>query len=101
MTLIDKNDSFSIPLNISDIISICREYHKLGWQLQYQIESLLEVGVEQSIKDGHVKANSLPFIKDFLQRIVGNVYFGDASQQAEECIYLLEEYHQQDISPLN
>ena len=30
----DKDDEYSIPLDISDIINICREYNKLGWQIQ-------------------------------------------------------------------
>jgi hypothetical protein len=102
MTFDQKIDSsFSIPLDISDIMLICREYHKLGYQLQFQIESLLEIGVEQSLNKGLVKNNSLPIIKDFLKRIVGNVYFGDASEQAKECIYLLDMYEQKDTSLLN
>jgi hypothetical protein len=53
----DKEEEFSIPLDISDIINICREYNKLGWQIQNQVENILEVGVEESIKSGIVRKN--------------------------------------------
>ena len=73
-----QEDEFNIPLCIDDIISICREYNKLGWQLQQQIENIVELGVEEAINSGEVKQTSLPFIKDFLQAITLNPYFGEA-----------------------
>lgn len=88
----DQDDEFSIPLDISDIISICREYNKLGWQIQNQVENILEVGVEDSIKSGKVKKESLPHIKSFLRCISQNPYFGDAVSQANDCIKLISEY---------
>lgn len=86
------DDEFSIPLDISDIISICKEYNKLGWQIQDQVESILELGMNESIKSGKVKRESLPFIKQFLQQIVKNAYFGDAVSQAQDCIQLIKGY---------
>jgi hypothetical protein len=88
----DQDEEFSIPLDISDIISICREYNKLGWQIQNQVENILEVGVEESIKTGCVKRESLPHIKSFLRSITTNAYFGDATAQAEDCIQLINQY---------
>lgn len=88
----DKDEEFSIPLDISDIINICREYNKLGWQIQNQVENILEVGVEESIKSGIVKQQSLPHIKSFLKAIGKNAYFGDAVSQAQDCIELILEY---------
>jgi hypothetical protein len=88
----DLEEEFSIPLDISDIISICREYNKLGWQIQNQMETILENGVEDSIKNGIVKKEALPHIKDFLKRIYDNGYFGDASSQAQDCIELIKQY---------
>lgn len=88
----EKEEEFSIPLDISDIISICREFNKLGWHIQSQIETILEVGVEESIKSGIVKQQSLPHIKSFLYSISKNAYFGDAVTQAQECIQMIVEY---------
>jgi len=88
----DKDDEYSIPLDISDIISICREYNKLGWQIQNQVENILEVGVEESIKNGNVKRESLPHIKHFLHSICQNAYFGDAVSQAHDCIRLIVDF---------
>ena len=88
----DKEEEYSIPLDIFDIITICREYNKLGWQMQNQVESILEVGIEESIKTGTVKQQSLPHIKDFLNSIRLNPYFGDAGSQAYECMQLIAEY---------
>jgi hypothetical protein len=87
-----KDDEYSIPLDISDIINICREYNKLGWQIQNQVENILEVGVEESIKNGTVKQESLPHVKSFLKQITLNAYFGDATSQALDCINLIREY---------
>lgn len=91
-----NDEEYSIPLDISDIITICREFNKLGWQIQNQVENILEVGVEESIKSGIVKQQSLPHIKSFLRSIGNNAYFGDAVSQAEDCIKLIvgfEEKH--------
>lgn len=87
-----QDDEFSIPLDISDIINICREYNKLGWQIQTQVENILEVGVEESIKNGNVKKESLPAIKAFLVCITDNPYFGDAVSQALDCLSLIKGY---------
>jgi hypothetical protein len=88
----NEDEGYSIPLDISDIIDICREFNKLGWQIQNQVENILEVGVEESIKSGKVKQQSLPHIKSFLRAICSNPYFGDAVSQASDCIQLIIEY---------
>jgi hypothetical protein len=99
----NQEEEFSIPLDISDIISICREYNKLGWQIQSQIENILEAGVEESIRNGAVKQQSLPHIKSFLISITDNPYFGDATSQANDCIQLIQQYQDkyQAVSTLN
>ena len=90
----EKDDEFSIPLDISDIISICRDFNNLGWQIQQQVENILEVGVEESIKSGNVKKESLPRVKYFLKKICDNAYFGDAVSQAQDCIRLIQDYEE-------
>ena len=90
----EKDDEFSIPLDISDIISICRDFNSLGWQIQNQVENILEVGVEESIRSGNVKKESLPRIKFFLRKICSNAYFGDAVSQAQDCIRLIQNYEE-------
>jgi hypothetical protein len=89
---INNEEEYSIPLDISDIINICREYNQLGWSIQGQVENILEVGVEESIKTGMVKKESLPHIKRFLKAIGRNAYFGDAVSQAQDCIKLIQAY---------
>lgn len=88
----ETEEEFSIPLDISDLITICKEFNNLGWQMQNQMENILDIGVEASIKSGYVKKQSLPHIKNFLQVICQNPYFGDATFQAKECISLINEY---------
>lgn len=90
----ENEEEYSIPLDISDIISICKDFNNLGWQIQNQVENILEVGVEESIKSGNVRRESLPHIKYFLQRICKNVYFGDAVSQAQNCISLIQKYEE-------
>ena len=87
------DDEYDIPLDISDLISVCREYNKLGWQIQNQVESILDMGVQQAIETGLVKRESLPHIKSFLKSIISNPYFGDAVDQASECLFLIDLYY--------
>lgn len=85
-------EEFTIPLDISDIISICKEYSNLGLNIQNYMDNMLELGVEQSIKNGSVKQEYLVFIREFLKAIVENPYFGEATEQAQECISLIDKY---------
>lgn len=93
-TTSSEEEEYSIPLDISDIIAICREFNKLGWQIQQQVENILDVGVEESIRSGYVKKESLPHIKSFLQCVGQNPYFGDAVIQANDCITLIKQYEE-------
>lgn len=88
----DDEEEFENPIDIQDIITICKEYSKLGWQIQNQIEHITEMGIEESIKTGVVKVVSLPLIKYFLKTVSSNPLLGDASNQAEECVALIENY---------
>lgn len=94
-----EEEEYSIPLDISDLITICREFTKLGWQIQNQVENILEVGVEESIKSGIVKQQSLPHIRAFLLSISKNAYFGDAVSQANDCMKLISEYEEKHNIP--
>lgn len=89
-----NDDEYSIPIDISDIINICREYTKLTWQMQNQIESILDLGVDEAIKTGSVQRTSLIYIKDFLLKICDNAYFGDAVSQAYDCVKLIQQYEE-------
>ena len=87
-----SEEEFSIPLDMSDLISICREYSKLGSHIQNQVENILEVGVAESINSGILKQQSLPHIKNFLKMIYNNPYFGEAGWQAKECYFLIDDF---------
>lgn len=93
-TFPSTEEEYDIPLDISDIIAICREYNKLGWYIQQQVENILEVGLDESISCGYVKQESLPHIKQFLCRVCENPYFGDAVSQAQECIELIRQFEE-------
>lgn len=90
----NEEDEYNIPIDISDIISICKDFNSLGWQIQHQVENILQVGVEDSIKSGNVKRESLPHIKNFLRKVCDNPYFGDAVSQAQDCIELISQYQE-------
>jgi hypothetical protein len=85
-----ETEVLDIPLDISDLISICREYTKLGYQMQSQVDQLLELGIQDAIKTRVVSAAALPHIKSFLQQVIRNPYFGDAVDQASDCIRMIE-----------
>ena len=83
----NETDEFSIPLHINDILGLCQEFAMLN--IQYQIEDIIEYGVEESVKNNLVKQESLPHVKYFLEKICNNQYFGDAAEQAEDCLVLI------------
>ena len=87
-----NEEEYQSPIDISEIISICQEYAKLGYQIQQQVENILEIGVQEAISNGSVKQETLPFIKVFLHSIANNVYLGDACIQADDCIELICQY---------
>jgi len=91
-TISNEPGEYSIPLNITDIISICKDFNNLGWQVQKQVETILEVGVEEALLTGKVKLEVIPHIKYFLHRVCDNIYFGDAAFQAQECLELIAQY---------
>jgi hypothetical protein len=91
-----SNDDFSIPLCMDDIISICKDFSQLGNQVQTKIEDMLELGVEEAIGSGKVDQKYLPYVKFFLSKITENPFFGEARDQAQDClrsIYLFETTH--------
>lgn len=88
----ESDDNFDSPIDISDILNVCKEYSKLGWQIQNQIECLNEFGIEECVNSGKVNVSALPFIKNFLKTIADNPLFGDASEQSIECVSLIENY---------
>lgn len=96
-TILNKEDEFSIPLCISDLLDICKNYSMLGWNIQSQIEQILELGVEQAIQHG-VNPSSLPHIKSFLAAICSNPYFGDATSEACECIEMISSFQEKNPS---
>jgi hypothetical protein len=88
---IDEN-TVDNPIDISDILNICKEYSKLGWYIQMHMEYLIENGIEEAVKSGRVDRATLPHIKQFLLKIGNNGYFGDAAEQAQELLALLDYY---------
>lgn len=92
---INEEETFDLPLDISDIISVCREYSKLGWTVQNQIECIMEIGIQEAVNSGAVSIPSLPHIKNFLQQIQQNGYFGEASTQAQDCVQMIELFETQ------
>ncbi len=91
-SIFTNEEELTIPLNLEDILSICREYSNLGWQVQGQVELILDRGVDASISSGRVKKENLPIIKAFLKSIASNAYFGDAVDQAEKCLSLISSF---------
>jgi len=86
------DDELDIPLSMTDLLSLCREYSKLGWQMQQQVEMIVELGIQEAIATGAVSVSALPLVKEFLAQIIRNAYFGDAVDQAEECIRMVDDY---------
>jgi hypothetical protein len=88
----EETPYLDLPLDISDILTVCKEYHRLGWNMQHQIEAIIEYGVEQAIDERMVDVAALPHIKHFLKGIASNFYFGDAQLQASEVVKLIKHF---------
>lgn len=86
------DEEFDIPIDLTDIITVCKEYSNLGYKIQNQIEHIVEIGVEEALSNGFISIAALPLIKHFLKIINNNPLFGDASIQANEAIYLIENF---------
>ncbi len=83
----DAVDFDSNPIDISEVIALCKEYSNLGYVIQNQIDFILENGVEEAIK--HNKISNLLYIKDFLEKMSNIYYLGDAALQAQDCLIQL------------
>jgi hypothetical protein len=90
--LSSSSEELSLPLDMSDILSACKDYSKLGWQIQNQIEEILDLGVEEAMMAGLVSATSLPHIREFLKQIAANPLWEEAGYQANEAIGKIDEY---------
>ncbi len=89
---VEKDDVIDIPIHISDILEVCKNFSLLGLKIQGQIDYIIEFGLEESMQASMVSVASLPHIKQFLTQIVENPYFGDASTQASDCILQIEKF---------
>jgi hypothetical protein len=94
LQLVPVEEAFDIPLDISDIISICREYSKLGFQMQQQVELIMDLGISDAINSKAVSASALPHLKHWLQQVIRNPLFGDAGDQAAETVRAIEDYQE-------
>lgn len=80
-----------IPIDINDIIEVCKQYTQLGWNIQQQIGWLIELGIEESLKEGKVSVEALPHIRQFLKSITEKM-FGDTVDQAFAVIMMIDNY---------
>jgi hypothetical protein len=79
-------DHFDVPLDLTDVLTVCREFSRLGYNIQAQIELLIDHGVENAINQQLIKRSSLPYIRSFLRTIVDAQYFGEAGSKADDLI---------------
>jgi len=86
------NDFTDVPLDLSDLLTLCKEYSRLGFNLQNQVEILIDCGVETAINQRLIARSSLPHIRAFLKTIEQNALFGDSSLQANELITAIDFY---------
>jgi len=88
----ETEEEFGNPINITDILAICKEYSRLGYQIQTQIEYITELGIEEALNKKLISISALPLIKNFLKTVSDNPLFGDAADEAYSCLYLIENF---------
>lgn len=84
-------DFDSTPIDISEIIAICKEYNSLGFYIQNQIDFILENGFDEAVKFGKINSSNLDYIKDFLFKL-SQIYYLDAAVQAEDLLKEISKY---------
>ena len=94
LQLVQVEDPFNTPISTFDILAICREYSKLGYQMQQQVETLTELGIQDAINSRAISAAALPHIKFFYQQVIRNPLFGDAVDQAAEIVRAIEDWQE-------
>jgi hypothetical protein len=84
-----SENEFSIPLNLFEIIDICKEYNNLNTYLQKQISNIMSEGISHCIENKLVDQKSFPELISFFEKIINNQYFGEARDQAIECVQVM------------
>jgi hypothetical protein len=90
-------EDLDIPLCVEDLIVICREYTRLGYQMQQSVDAIMDLGIEDAVNSKAVSAAALPHLKHFLQQVIRNPLFGDAVDQAAETVRAIEDW--QEVHP--
>jgi hypothetical protein len=79
-----ESDEFSIPLNVTDFLEVCKIYANLGAYQTY-IDQLAEdkqaIGIPVSI---------IPNLIEFFDSISNNPYFGEAASSAKDTSNILK-----------
>lgn len=88
----DVIDFESNPIDISEIFEICKEYSSLGFQIQNEIDFILENGFDEAIKKKKINNYNFHIMKDFFSKISKMYYLGDAAIQAEDFIKEIDSY---------
>lgn len=88
----DLNEQYDIPIDVSDLLTLCKRFSQLGWKIQSQVEYVVENGLEEALESGVITADSLPHIRSFLKLICENVYFGDAADQCLDVLTKLDDF---------
>lgn len=81
----DSVNADSSPIDISEIIDLCKEYTYLGLNIQSQIDYILENGFDEAIKNNKLNHDNLQHIKNFMSKL-SKLYYLDAALQAEDCL---------------
>lgn len=95
-----EQETINTPISMFDILSICREFSKLGYQMQQQVETITELGIKDAINSKAVSAAALPHIKFFLQQVIRNPYFGEAVDQAADAVRMIENWQESNPTKL-
>lgn len=86
-----------IPLHISDLTSICKQFSKLSSKSKVVLELILDEGIE-AINTGKISYAEVYELKEFLLTIKDNPLFGDASQQADLILNEITYFYKPQIS---
>lgn len=86
-----ENNDNDIPIDLSDVLNVCRNYAVLGINIQQQIEHIMEMGIDEAISSGTVKIEVLPHIREFLKLITDNL-LGDIVDQCFALMMMIDDF---------
>lgn len=94
-------EALDIFTEMTDILTICKEFAVMGYNIQQQTELVVSLGIEEAISSGKVSIAAVPHIRAFLNAMANNEFLGLAASQALDHIVAIDRYQDNNPAPIS